>query len=142
LYNASPYIKKLDIEAQDSNNENPLFADEQRRAYMTENAKGYSVADLEGMVEFAQDGIVSKTIVDEPHSKVVLFCMAAGQSLSEHTASVPATIHVTGGVGTIILDGNDVKGVPGTFVFMPKNQLHALKAEKDMVFVLHLMKSG
>jgi quercetin dioxygenase-like cupin family protein len=109
---------------------------------MTEIAKRYSVSDLEGMVEFARDGIVSKTIVDEPHSKVVLFCMSAGQSLSEHTASVPATIHVTSGEGTIALDGNDVKGAPGTFVFMPKNQLHALRAEKDMVFVLHLMKSG
>jgi quercetin dioxygenase-like cupin family protein len=107
---------------------------------MIENAKRYSVSDLEGMVEFAQDGIVSKTIVDEPQSKVVLFCMAAGQSLSEHTASVPATIHVTSGEGKITLDGNDVKGVPGTFVFMPEKQLHAVKAEKDMIFLLHLMK--
>lgn len=109
---------------------------------MTENANEYSVFDLDGMVEFAKDGIVSKTIIDEPHSKVVLFCMAAGQSLSEHTASVPATILVTGGEGTITLDGNDLKGVPGKFIFMPKNQLHALKAEKDLVFVLHLMKNG
>ena len=109
---------------------------------MTGNARGYSVSNLEGMIEFAKDGIVSKTIVDEPRSKVVLFCMAAGQSLSEHTASVPATIHVIRGEGTITLDGNKTRGTPGTFVFMPEKQPHALKAEKDMVFLLHLMKKN
>ncbi len=109
---------------------------------MTGKAGQYSVANLDEMIEFAKDGIVSKTIVDEPRSKVVLFCMVAGQSLSEHTASVPATIQVLRGEGTITLDGNEVKGVPGTLVFMPEKQLHALKAEKDMVFLLHLMKKN
>jgi quercetin dioxygenase-like cupin family protein len=107
---------------------------------MVEDVKGYIVSNLDQMIEFAKEGIVSKTVVDEPRSKVVLFCMAAGQSLSEHTASVPATIHVLRGEGTIALDRNKVKVVPGTLVFMPEKQLHALKAEKDMVFLLHLMK--
>ncbi|MCK5548702.1 MAG: cupin domain-containing protein [Thermoplasmata archaeon] len=100
----------------------------------------YVVSDLDSMIEFAKEGIVSKTLTDQPRVKVVLFCMSAGQSLSEHTASVPATVHVLKGEGTITLDKKDFEASPGTWVFMPQKQLHALSAKKDMVFLLHLSK--
>ncbi len=57
------------------------------------------VVDLDGMVEVADRGIVSKAIVENAHHKIVHFTLAQGQELSEHTASVPAVIHVLGGQG-------------------------------------------
>ncbi len=50
---------------------------------MPENA---FIAKLDGMIQFADKGIVSKSIYDSKHSKVVLFCFEEGQFLSEHTA--------------------------------------------------------
>ena len=51
------------------------------------------VADLRE-AEFARDAIVSKSLVENDHHKIILFTLAAGQELSEHTASVPASIHI------------------------------------------------
>ncbi len=52
------------------------------------------VADLHEMIEVADQGIVSKTVVENVHHKLVHFTFAPGQELSEHTASVPAAIQV------------------------------------------------
>jgi hypothetical protein len=68
-----------------------------------ENGEGPLVRNLESMIQFANDGIVSKTFLDRPATKLVLFCMAQGQTLSEHTSSMPASIHVIKGEGTVIL---------------------------------------
>jgi len=100
----------------------------------------HTVGNLSEMIEFAKDGIVSKTITDQQKVKVVLFCMSAGQFLSKHTASVPATIHVIRGEGTITLGKKEYEAVPGTWIYMPKNQLHGLNAKKDMVFLLNMLK--
>jgi hypothetical protein len=43
--------------------------------------------NLEGMIEFAQDGIVSKVIAQIEGTEISLFYMAAGQQLSTHTAN-------------------------------------------------------
>ena len=56
--------------------------------------------DLVALAEVAEGGIVSKTLVENEHHKLVHFTFAPGQELSEHTASVPAVIHVLAGAGT------------------------------------------
>src|SRR5674476_1261309 len=63
------------------------------------------VTDLEAMAQVAEQGIVSKSIVENAHHKIVHFTFAPGQELSEHTASVPAVIHILRGEGVVILDG-------------------------------------
>ncbi|MBM4049703.1 MAG: hypothetical protein FJ279_31795, partial [Planctomycetes bacterium] len=55
------------------------------------------VADLEAMSQFATGGIVSKRVAQTPTGRYILFCMDAGQELTEHTASVPAGILVLKG---------------------------------------------
>jgi len=65
-------------------------------------AQGFYV-NLEDMMEFARDGIVSKTVLKTGDKEVSLFCMSAGQSLSSHTSSYPAIIHVLRGKGDVTL---------------------------------------
>ena len=56
--------------------------------------------ELEAMMQFAEGGIVSKTLVDRPKlANISLFMMATGQKMSSHAASRPATIQVLGGEG-------------------------------------------
>jgi quercetin dioxygenase-like cupin family protein len=94
--------------------------------------------DIGTMIEYATDGIVSKTVVDEPRVKAVLFSMSAGQSLSEHTASMPASIHVLEGEASILLGETRHPSPPGTYIYMPANLNHAVDAVTDTVFLLHL----
>jgi quercetin dioxygenase-like cupin family protein len=100
----------------------------------------YSIHDVESAIEFAKDGIVSKTLLDAPESKVVLFCMSSGQSLSQHTASMPATIQFIRGSGKIRLGEDEHAAKEGLWVHMPAGQLHAIDAESDMVFILTLFR--
>jgi len=42
--------------------------------------------------EIPADGILSRTVYQDDHVKAVVFAFAAGQELSEHTASMPAIL--------------------------------------------------
>lgn len=98
------------------------------------------VLDLASKVEFAQDGIVSKTILEQPYGEVSLFMMSKGQSLSEHTSSHPAIVHVLQGEGIVQLAGVDHTVQPGSWVFMPPHLPHAVEATQDLVFLLTLFE--
>jgi len=96
--------------------------------------------NLEEMIEFAQDGIVSKTIAQVEGNETSLFCMASGQQLSTHTASFPAVIHILQGKGEITLDKDVYEAKPNSWFSMPKNLPHSVKATENLVFLLTLFK--
>lgn len=99
------------------------------------------VADLEAMVEVADQGIVSKAIVENEHHKIIHFALAAGQELSEHTASVPAVIHIVSGEGTVLLGGEEHVARPGMLFYMPAELKHAVAARGDLVFLLTMFRT-
>ena len=98
-------------------------------------------ADLAAMSEFASDGIVSKSVVENDHHKIILFTLAAGQELSEHTASVPAAIHIVSGAGTVELAGQEHEARPGMLYYMPAELRHAVRAREDLVFCLTMFRT-
>jgi quercetin dioxygenase-like cupin family protein len=99
------------------------------------------VADLEEMTQVADQGIVSKSIVENEHHKIILFTLAPGQELSEHTASVPAVIHVLRGAGTVTLGGVAHEAGPGRLFYMPAELKHAVVAAQDLVFLLTMFRT-
>jgi quercetin dioxygenase-like cupin family protein len=99
------------------------------------------VADLDAMVDVAQQGIVSKAIVENAHHKLIHFTLAAGQELSEHTASVPAVIQILQGRGTVTLGGQVHEGRPGMLFYMPAEMKHAVVADEDLVFLLTMFRT-
>ncbi len=99
------------------------------------------VADLESMVEVADQGIVSKAIVENEHHKIIHFTLAAGQELSEHTASVPAVIQVLQGQGTVSLGAVTHEARPGMLYYMPAELKHAVVADGDLVFLLTMFRT-
>jgi quercetin dioxygenase-like cupin family protein len=99
------------------------------------------VADLPAMVEIAEQGIVSKAIVENEHHKIIHFTLAAGQELSEHTASVPAVIHVLQGEGTVLLGGEQHVARPGMLYYMPAELKHAVTARGDLAFLLTMFRT-
>jgi quercetin dioxygenase-like cupin family protein len=99
------------------------------------------VADLEAMAQVAEQGIVSKSVVENEHHKLVHFTLAPGQELSEHTASVPAVIHVLRGRGTVVLDGMEYEAGPGKLYYMPAHLKHAVQAREELVFLLTMFRT-
>ena len=102
-------------------------------------AKGTYI-DLESMIEFAKDGIVSKTLVKTSGREISLFCMSAGQTISTHKSSFPATIHVIQGQGDIALGNKTYHAKPNAWFFMPAQLPHSIEATGNIVFLLTLFK--
>ena len=99
------------------------------------------VADLAAMTEVADNGIVSKSIVENDHHKIIHFTLAPGQELSEHTASVPAVIQILDGEGTVVLGGIEYAAGPGKLYYMPADLKHAVQARGELVFLLTMFRT-
>ena len=85
--------------------------------------------DLDGLVEYAADSIVSKTIIDKPVGTITLFAFDAGQQLSEHTAPYDAVVQGLDGRGRLTIAGRPVTVEAGQVVIMPGNVPPAVAAE-------------
>ncbi len=60
--------------------------------------------DLSSLVEYADDSIVSKTVIDKKAGTLTLFAFDKGQRLSEHRAPYDAVVQVIDGVGPVLID--------------------------------------
>lgn len=97
---------------------------------------------IAGEVQVPPDGIISRTLLNSDYAKVVLFGFAAGQELSEHTASMPAILHFLQGEADLKL-GVDVKRVnAGAWAHMAAGLTHSISAHTPTVMLLVLLKRG
>lgn len=102
-------------------------------------AKSLSI-NFEDMIEFAKDGIVSKTLVKTVGREVSLFCMSTGQTISTHRSNFPAIIHVLQGHGEVALADQKYEAKSNSWFYMPANLPHAIHATDNLVFLLTLFK--
>lgn len=86
------------------------------------------------------DAILSRTILDTASVRFVLFFFAAGQELSEHTAALPAIIHILTGEARLELGGETKDAHPGSLVYMAPGLRHAVYAQTPVVMLLQLIK--
>ena len=87
------------------------------------------------------DGILSRTLTDNDSLKLVVFQFAAGQVLSEHTAAVPAVLHVLSGEATLTFGAEVREAVAGAWAYMPARLSHSVKANTELVLMLQLLKA-
>jgi len=90
--------------------------------------------------QIPSDSIVSKTIQNNEHIKSVIFGFASGQELSEHTAAIPAIIHVLQGELQIQLGDDQIVAQPGTYLYMDPKLPHSIKAKQPAKMLLILIK--
>jgi len=98
-------------------------------------------AVLADMVEYQDNAIVSKTIIEKKTGTVTLFAFDQGQGLSEHTAPFDAMVHVLDGEVDIRISGNPYHLKQGEMIVMPADEPHALKAVKPFKMLLTMIKS-
>lgn len=91
------------------------------------------------MIEYPEQGILSKDIVKDNKLNIALFCMAKGTKISEHTSTKHGLIYVIEGKGVFRLEGEDIMMSPSVFISMKENAVHSLKAEKNTSFILTLI---
>jgi quercetin dioxygenase-like cupin family protein len=101
---------------------------------------GATVAQLNDLYQYAERGIVSKTLYETPTLKMVLMCFEPGQGLSEHTAPFEAVVQVLQGTADFTL-GEEVHEVkPGSLFVMPPGMKHAVRAKERFAFLLSMVR--
>lgn len=101
---------------------------------------GYTYfANLSAEAPPPQRGILSQTLSDEGGVELVLFAMAKGERLAEHTAARPAIIHVLSGSGSLSVATDEHALQPGAWLRMAAGTAHALTATTELVFALYLL---
>lgn len=97
-------------------------------------------AALEQLIGYADDSIVSKTLLDKPIGTITLFAFDRGQRLSEHTAPFDAVVQVVDGQGTVTIDGTDHTVSSGQIIIMPANIPHAVSAGEKFKMLLTMIR--
>lgn len=99
------------------------------------------VFDFTKEVEYSDNGIISKRVLDKAVGNITLFSFDAGQRLSEHTAPFDAYILVIEGNAEILINGKPFQLNAGESIIMPANIPHAVNATSRFKMVLTMIKS-
>ncbi len=97
--------------------------------------------NVAGLVEYAADSIVSKTILDKPAGTITLFAFDKGQRLSEHQAPYDAVVQVVDGSGVITIAGEEIEVGAGEIIIMPGNVPHAVSAVEKFKMLLTMIRA-
>jgi len=97
-------------------------------------------ANLDALIKYSDDSIVSKTLLDKTAGTITLFAFDAGQQLSEHTAPFDAVIQVIDGSGVVFIDGKRNEVATGELIIMPANIAHSVSAEEKFKMMLIMIR--
>lgn len=96
----------------------------------------------QAVTEIPTESIVSRTVYRDASLKAIVFGFAAGQELSEHTASVPAIIQILEGACDVTLGEDRFDAGPGFWVRMPAKMPHSLLARTPVKMLLLMLSDG
>lgn len=106
------------------------------------DANRESILSLAQETQFAENGIVSRTLLRTPSSRMVLFGFAEGQELTEHTSTQHAVIQMLSGECEFSLAGKPHALKAGDLLYMPPHLPHAVRATKKFSMLLTLSKTA
>ena len=114
--------------------------DKERKSAVLESclAKPAALAEL---INYADDSIVSKMIIDKSVGTITLFAFDAGQKLSEHTAPYDAVVQVLDGKANLTIGGNLITVCSGQIIIMPANVPHAVAAQEKFKMLLTMIRT-
>ena len=95
---------------------------------------------LKEHVQYADDSIVSKTIIKKNTGTITLFAFDKGQKLSEHTTPFDALVQIVDGEAELIIGGETVLVSEGQIAIMPADVPHAVNANKRFKMLLTMIR--
>jgi quercetin dioxygenase-like cupin family protein len=84
--------------------------------------------ELAGAVQVSASGIVSRTLLQSPEIRVVLFTIADGQELTAHSSRRRALVQILEGSCEFFFNGKWQPLAAGMFLHLPPNHPHAVRA--------------
>jgi quercetin dioxygenase-like cupin family protein len=99
-------------------------------------------SNLEGLIDYQEGSVVSRTIIDKKTGTITLFAFDENQGLSEHTAPYDAMVYVLDGEVEVTISGKPVRLKQGEMTIMPANEPHALTAKTKFKMLLTMIKSN
>ena len=100
----------------------------------------YQIRQLTDELQSPNSGKQSAILLDDAHTKVILFAFATGHGLTEHVAPFPAIIQIIRGEAAMTVGDESVAGKPGTWVQMAAKTPHSILAKSPVVMLLTLLK--
>lgn len=97
--------------------------------------------NLEALIVYQKDSVVSKTIIGKKTGTVTLFAFDKGQGLSEHTAPFDAMVYLVDGEAEVTVSAKEIILKKGDTIILPANKPHALKALSKFKMLLVMIKS-
>jgi len=97
-----------------------------------------SVVSLEKEIQFAPNGIVSRTLLAAPSLRLVLFGFDKGQELTEHISPRRALVQALSGVCEFTVNGRPHRLQAGQMLFMPAGAPHSVRALERFAMLLTL----
>jgi quercetin dioxygenase-like cupin family protein len=97
--------------------------------------------NINQIIEYSKDSIVSKTIIDKKAGTITLFSFDKGQGLSEHSTPYDAVIEVIEGRALITIGGTENQVSCGQIIIMPANIPHSVKAQEQFKMLLTMIRS-
>lgn len=91
-------------------------------------ADSAAALSLPEAVQVSPAGIVSRTVLQTPELRVVLFAFDAGQELTAHTSRRRAVVQVLSGNCEFRFAGAWHRLVAGTLLHLPPDHPHAVRA--------------
>ena len=95
---------------------------------------------LEKFIGYADNSVVSKTLLKKEIGNITLFAFDKGQGLSEHTAPFDAAVYLLDGQAEITIGGQPNIVSAGEMLIMPANVSHALQAIDPFKMLLIMIK--
>jgi quercetin dioxygenase-like cupin family protein len=91
-------------------------------------------------IQYADEAVVSKTLIKKQTGTVTLFAFDEGQELSEHTAPYDALVHMLDGSAAWRIGGEAINVHAGEFVILPADVPHAVVASTPFKMVLTMIR--
>jgi quercetin dioxygenase-like cupin family protein len=91
-------------------------------------------------ISYAENGIVSKRVLEKSTGNISLFAFDKGQRLSEHSAPFDAMVQCVEGQVEITIDKKPYILEEGQSIIMPANIPHALLAVEKFKMLLTMIK--
>lgn len=99
-----------------------------------------AVTSLAKETVYADNGIVSRTLLSTPAVRMTLFAFADGQELTEHASTRHAVVQILSGQCEFTLCGKVHSLVAGDLLYMPPSAPHAVRATGPFSMLLTLTR--
>jgi len=112
----------------------------QEKFELIKNIPFAEAVEINGLVDYEEGRVVSRTLASKPHINVTLFAFDKKEEISAHTSSGDAMVQILDGEALVNIDGKKITAKAGEVVVMPANVPHSVTAVSKFKMLLVVVK--